>query len=87
MLNFERQKAPLFTLHATSDDKYYGKITPVLIKKMDESHYNFRNTEYKCELEVIYTPESAVSKEKYDYTLIDIGDAQIDAQTEIIPEN
>lgn len=86
-LDFEPQKAPLFTLHATSDDKYCGKITPALIKKMDESHYNFRNTEYKCELEVIYTPESAVSNEKYDYTLIDIGDAEIDTQSEIFPEN
>jgi hypothetical protein len=85
-LDFEKQKAPLFTLHPSNDDKMCGKIASDLVQKMDETHYNFRNTEYKCELEVIYTPQSAVSDERYDYTLLDISDAEIETQTEIIPE-
>lgn len=87
-LDFEPQRAPLFTLHtASGDDKFCGKIAPELVPKMDETRYNFRNTEYKYELEVIYTPETAVSQERYDYTLLDISDADVETQTEIVTED
>ena len=85
-LDFEPQRAPLFTLHAANDEKYCGKIAPPMVKKMDEEHYNFRNTEYKCVLEVVYTPESISANEKYEYTLLHIGDAELESQTEIIPD-
>lgn len=87
-LDFEPQKAPLFTLHtAAGDDKFCGKIAPGLVKKMDEQHYNFKNTEYKCKLEVVFTSKSLAAKAKYDYTLLDISDAEIETQTEIVTED
>jgi hypothetical protein len=82
-LDFEAQKAPLFTLHSADDEKYIGKIAPELVQKMDENQYNFRNTNYICQLEVKYTPESLKSDERFNYTLLDIAEAEADSQTEI----
>lgn len=80
-LDFENQKAPLFTLHAADDEKYIGKIAPELVQKMDENQYNFRNTSYVCTLEVKFIPESFKSEEKFTYTLLDIAEAEVDSQT------
>jgi len=34
-----------------------------------------------------YAPQSAVTNERYDYTLLDISDAEIETQTEISTGN
>jgi hypothetical protein len=34
---------------------------------------NFKAKEYECKLKVIFTPESSVNPEKYDYILLDIS--------------
>ena len=80
-LDFEPQRAPLVTLYAADDGKYIGRIAPELVQKMDENHYNFRNASYICQLEVKYTPESLKSDERFNYTLLDIAEAEIETQT------
>ncbi|MCW0484559.1 hypothetical protein [Gaoshiqia sediminis] len=82
-LDFEAQRAPLFTLHAADNEKYIGKIASALVQKMDENQYNFRNTNYVCQLEVKYTPESLKNDERYNYTLLDIEEAELDSQTSL----
>ena len=75
MLNFEPAKAPLFALHTLEgDEKYYGKICPQLANSINEQTFSFNSTEYQFELEVIYTPETPLNKEKYDYTLLDVSE-------------
>lgn len=75
MLNFEPAKAPLFALHTLGDDeKYYGKICPELARTINEQTFSFNSVEYQFELEVVYTPETWQTKEKYDYTLLDISE-------------
>ena len=74
-LDFEKRKLPMFALHSTVDDqKYVGNIHPDLIPQMDSLTFNFRNMEYECKLKVVYTPESPLSKENYEYTLLDISE-------------
>lgn len=86
-LDFDPKKAPLFSLHATSgDQKVCGVICPGLAKVMNEQTFNFINTEYKCEVEVKYTPETSLNKEKYEYTLLEITDTAPVIQTEINPD-
>ena len=80
-LDFDPKKAPLFSLHGVSgDDKYCGKIAPDLIKKMDTTQFNFRNTLYECQLEVVYTPESPAASEKFDYTLKEINEVEVEVE-------
>jgi hypothetical protein len=40
----------------------------------------------ECWFGIIHTPQSAVTNERYDYTLLDISDAEIETQTEINTE-
>ena len=86
-LDFDPKKAPLFSLHATNgDQKVCGVICPDLAKVMNEQTFNFINTEYKCEVEVKYTPETSLNKEKYEYTLLEITDTAPEIQAEIDPD-
>lgn len=75
MLNFEPAKAPLFARHTLGEDeKYYGKICPELARTINEQTFSFNSVEYQFELEVVYTPETPLTKEKYDYTLLDVSE-------------
>jgi hypothetical protein len=57
-----------------SNEKYFGKIGKELAKRIDEISLNFKNTIYECKLEVVYYPETSLSKEKTEYTLLDISE-------------
>jgi len=83
-LDFDPKKAPLFSLYSTStEEKICGKIVSELAKKMDDQEFNFKNREYKCEVEVVYTPESPLNKANFEYTLLEITDIEPVIQTEI----
>ncbi len=87
-LDFDPHKAPLFSLYSTStEEKICGKIISELAQRMDDQEFNFKNKEYKCDLEVVYTPESPLNKPNFEYTLLEITDTAPAIQTEIIPEN
>ena len=74
-IDCEQRKAPMFALQSTvSGDKYCGTIANNLVHEMHSQTFNFRNMEYECTLEVRYTPESPLLKEKYEYTLLEISE-------------
>jgi hypothetical protein len=73
-LDFNRKGEPGFALHSTLDDQSFcGTIDTSIRDRICGSDFNFLNKEYQCLLNVIYTPESLVNKEKYDYFLLDIS--------------
>lgn len=77
MINFETRKEPLFALHSTLDDqKYFGKICTEIAENIDEQTFKFNSTEYKCLLEVVYSPETPLAKEKYEYKLLSITEEE-----------
>ena len=74
-IDLEQNKAPLFALHTLdSDEKYCGTIHQKLIEKTDG--FKVKDTIYECEILVVYYPETPLTKEKYDYTLLDISEVK-----------
>jgi hypothetical protein len=46
-------------IYSTStEEKICGKIISELAQRMDDQEFNFKNKEYKCDHEVVYTAES-----------------------------
>jgi hypothetical protein len=82
-LDFNKKGVPGFALQSTLDDQNYcGAIDQSVRDRITSNDFNFLNKEYQCLLNVTYTPESPLNKEKYDYILMDIKSEE-DVEIEI----
>jgi hypothetical protein len=77
-IDFDAGKLTRFALHSTTDDQVYGGIIdPSLDERMRELQLNFMGKEYECKMRVIFSPESNVNPEKYDYILLAISEVLV----------
>lgn len=82
MLSFNSRRGPMFAIQLIdTDESIVGKICPELSYNLNEQSVTFNTTRYLCKLDVLYTPETTLTKEKTEYTLLDIVEAEPDSQT------
>lgn len=83
MLSFNSNRGPMFAIQPVDTDQpIVGKICAKLAETLNEQSVTFNTAEYKCKLNVLYTPETSLSKEKTEYTLLEFEEV-IDDQLSI----